>query len=79
MENKKMLEALTVITESNNQNDCLSKILKPMFEAFSYYKKGKVEAFPLVSRGQIIFQMYPKFSTIMFGQNQPLNEVLPNE
>jgi|GEM_PF-6841284 len=71
-ENKKLLEELTAIMECSNQNECLSKILKPMYEAFSFYKTGKLESYPLASRAQIVFQLYPKQAYVTFGQNQPM-------
>ena len=73
-ENKRMLEVLTQITESSNQNDFLSKVLKPMYEAFSYYKSGSLESYPLSLRGQCIFQIYQKKPMLLLVKTNHLNK-----
>jgi hypothetical protein len=70
------IQALIAICGCKSYDELISLVINPMYEAFSYYKSGKVEAYPLASRGQIIYQLYPKQNFVTFGQNQVLNEIL---
>lgn len=56
----------------------LEKIINPLFEIASIYKNANIESYPLLTRGNVIFQFFGE-SNFIYGKNQPLNEENGNE
>jgi hypothetical protein len=65
---KDKIDMLTVICKCNSKNELLEKIVNPIFEIASAYDAAELESYPLLTRGNVTFQLYGK-PRILFAKN----------
>ena len=55
----------------SSKSGILAEIIEPLFEVACLYDDAKLEAFPITTRSNVLFQFFGKSNKFAYGKNQP--------